>query len=49
MQYPGEYSGEYLGFFNPVPATGLFPCPLKISENLWFSEGIERDQWHEMD
>ena len=29
-------------------ATGLFLHPLMASENLWFSAGIERDQWHEM-
>ena len=28
--------------------TGSFPYPLKTSENLWFSEGRERDQWHQM-
>ena len=36
---------------NSFHATGLFRCPLKTSENLWFSDvsgGIERDQWHEM-
>ena len=25
-------------FFNPFHATDLFWCPLKISENLWFSD-----------
>ena len=36
---------------NPFHATGLFRYPLKTSEYkgfLMFSEGIERDQWHEM-
>ena len=33
---------------NPFHATGLFLYPLKISENLWLSGGIKRDQWHEM-
>ena len=36
---------------NTFHVTGLFLYPLKTSENqrfLMFSEGIERDQWHEM-
>ena len=43
-------------FFNSVinlfHAFGLFLYLLKTSENLWFlvfSEGIERDQWHEIE
>ena len=38
-------------FINPYYATGLFPYPLKTSENLWFSDvfrGIGRDQWHKI-
>ena len=26
----------------------VFLCPLKSSENLWFSWGIEKDQWHKL-
>ena len=33
---------------NPFHATDLFLYPLKTSENLWFSGGIERDQLREM-
>ena len=37
--------------FSPFHGTGIFPYPLKISENhrfLMFSGGIERDKRHEM-
>ena len=35
-------------FINPFHATGPFRYPLKTSEHLMFSGGIERGQWHEM-
>ena len=34
--------------FDPFHATGFFLYPLKTLENQTFSEGIERNQWHEM-
>ena len=33
---------------NSFRATSLFLYPLKTLENQKFSEGIERDQWHDM-
>ena len=37
--------------FNPFFPSVIFLTPLKISENLWFTDVfrvIERDHWHEM-
>ena len=37
--------------FTQYHVAGLFIYPLKISENLWFSDvfrGIERDHWYDM-
>ena len=38
----------FANIFNPFHVTSLVWYPLKTSGFLMFSEGIERDQWHEM-
>ena len=40
--------GVKLRVIKPFHVTGFFLYPLKRSENLWFSGGIERNQCHEM-
>ena len=39
----------YVFTFNPFYTAYTFLYPLEATENvMFFSEGIERDQWHEM-